>query len=102
MLILIGKEMRILACHPSFHAIRQFSVILMLCSPVVVVGLNIHENFPSGGCHRSWQGGGCTDLCLYQKVPLGCLLKKRSRTDPLMKTHHEADQIVGQCGTPAF
>lgn len=36
------------------------------------------------------------------KLPRGCLLKERSGTDPIMKTHHEADQITGQCGTPTF
>lgn len=28
--------------------------------------------------------------------------KARSGTDPIMKTHHEADQITGRCGTPTF
>lgn len=28
--------------------------------------------------------------------------KERSGTHPIMKTHHEADQITGRCGTPTF
>lgn len=37
----------------------------------------------------------CTELRLHQIAPQGCLLKERSGTDPEMKTHHEADQIMG-------
>lgn len=47
-------------------------------------------------------GGLCKKLRLHQIAPQGCLLKKRSGTDPIMKTHHEADQIMGRCGTPTF
>lgn len=47
-------------------------------------------------------GGLCRALCLHQTPPQGSLLKERSGTDPIMKAHHGADQIRGQCGTPTF
>lgn len=58
---------------------------------------------PSGGCHGCRQGGAAQNYAREpSKLPRGCLLKERSGTDPIMKTHHEADQITGQCGTPTF
>lgn len=47
-------------------------------------------------------GGLCRELLLHVISPQGCLLIQRSGTDPIMKTHHEADQIIGRCGTPTF
>lgn len=52
-----------------------------------------------------WLVGGlffCKELRLHQIATQGCLLKEKSGTDPIMKTHHEADQIMGRCGTPTF
>lgn len=73
----------------------------MYASPAVA--LNIHEDSPpGGGCFGWWGGWLCRDLRLHQTPPQGCLLKERSGTDPIMKAHHRADQIRGQCGTPTF
>lgn len=50
-----------------------------------------------------WLVGGLgRELRLHRTAPQGCLLKERSGTDPIMKTHHEADQITGRSGTPTF
>ncbi len=56
-----------------------------------------HQELP-----RRLVGGLCTELRLHRIAPEGCLLKERSGTDPIMKTHHEADHIMGRCGTPTF
>lgn len=49
-----------------------------------------------------WWGGFAQNYACYRAAPQGCLLKEGSGTDPIMKTHHEADQIMGRCGTPTF
>lgn len=51
---------------------------------------------------RRLVGGLCEELRPHPTAPQGCLLEQRSGTDPIMNTHHEADQITGRRGTPTF
>lgn len=59
--------------------------------------MNIQERLSSGGCHGGWWGSSAKNYARTQQ-----LLKQRSGTDPIMNTHHEADQITGRRGTPTF